>query len=157
MEKQIRKPLSFFVVSKTAWNDVMRELEELRRREKRTIDLKIMAEVTLQDLKDVFAFCHETKSRIANVAELRHFARFFLRSNTTMRLKKIAVMTNCRDHTTILHSVNKVSSDIQIYENIERRYTGFELRITNDLQDLINERNGINRVQEVATESVSVN
>lgn len=148
MEAKQRTPVTYCIVSKVEMDALMKEINMIYKREKRAINLPVIAKLTLQELKDVFSYCHETTSRVADVVELRHFARYFLCCNTQMSLKRIGVITNATDHSTVISSRDKIKNDIVNYENVENRYIGFERRIMVDIQNMINRKEAFEQTQE---------
>jgi chromosomal replication initiation ATPase DnaA len=117
---------------------MLKEIERIRKREKRIINTVAIAEITLEDMKEIFAFCHETKSRVPDVVELRHFSRYFLCMNTEYILKRIGTLTNCKDHATVIHSRNSIEQHINRYPNTMNAYIAFEEEIMGKIEKIYN-------------------
>jgi chromosomal replication initiation ATPase DnaA len=132
-------PVTYYIIPTHEYNKMQKEINRIERLENRIIDTPNLEKITLQQIKDIFAFCLETKCREADIVELRHFSRYFLCTNTKLSLNKIKVITNCLDHSTVIHSRDKTKLDINRYDTIASRYKAFQDRIVNEINNYIND------------------
>lgn len=128
----------YIIVKRTEYNNMLKEIERIRKREKRVINPAAIAEITLEDMKEIFAFCHESKSRVPDVVELRHFSRYFLCMNTEYILKRIGTLTNCEHYATVIHSRDTTEQHINRYPNTMNAYIAFEEEIMGKIEKIYN-------------------
>lgn len=128
----------YVIVKRTEYNNMLKEIERIRKREKRVINPAAIAEMTLEDMKEIFAFCHETKSRVSDIVELRHFSRYFLCMNTEYILNRICTLTNSTHHATIIHSRNITQDNINRYPSTMNAYIAFEEEIMGKIEKIYN-------------------
>ena len=131
-------PVTYYIIPTHEYNKMQKEINRIQRLENRVVHIPNFHKITLQQIKDIFAFCLETKCRETDIVELRHFSRYFLCTNTKLSLNKIKVMTNCSDHSTVIHSRDKTKSDINRYDRVASRYKAFQERIVNEIKNYIN-------------------
>ena len=63
------------------------------------------------------------KKRIQHIADARHITMYILRKKTAHSLKRIGQIMGCRDHSTVLHGINKIQ-DYLCYEKAVKDTVG---------------------------------
>jgi len=58
------------------------------------------------------------KSRRQELVRARFMASYFLRELTTLSLKSVGAIMGGRDHTTILHAIEQISSLMDVYPEV---------------------------------------
>ncbi len=61
------------------------------------------------------------RDRSQNIAEPRQVAMYMLRQETNASLPQIGEALGGRDHTTVMHGIQKITNDIQIKKDMERK------------------------------------
>lgn len=56
----------------------------------------------------------KSKSRKRNIVTARQMCMYFLRTNLSLTLNEIGRITGGRDHTTVIHSINLIKSQLSI-------------------------------------------
>jgi chromosomal replication initiation ATPase DnaA len=72
------------------------------------------------------------KDRTKNITYARQIACYIIREFTDLPLKKIGLIIN-RDHTTVMHSINRIMIEKEIYKNVRNDLESiYELISIND-------------------------
>lgn len=66
------------------------------------------------------------KSRKADLVEARHIAMFLLRDSLNIQLTKVGEIMGGRDHTTVMHAVEKMKSEVDSNGDIRRKVTAIK-------------------------------
>ena len=56
----------------------------------------------------------KSKSRVANIKTARQIAMYLLHEELSMSTTKIATEVGVKDHTTVLHGINKIKNDLKL-------------------------------------------
>ena len=56
----------------------------------------------------------KSKSRVANIKTARQIAMYLLQEELSMSTTKIALEVGVKDHTTVLHGINKIKTDLKL-------------------------------------------
>lgn len=134
------KEPKYIIVKRQDWLEMTKEIERIHRREKRAINKPAIAAMTNDDIKSIFSFCLESTKRNPDIVEKRHFSRYFLCTNTKYTLKKIGVLTNCKDHSTVIHSRDRTHFNINKYPDTYNAYAVFEDEIMAKIEAIYNEQ-----------------
>jgi len=128
---------NYFVIPKMEWEGVLKQLAFLEKIQYQKVDIPDVFSLKAVELSHIFDFCYKSNRRYPNLAEERHFARYFLCKNTKLSLKSIALLTNCGDHSTVIHSRDKMKFDVGFYSDVRDRYKAFEQRIFTAIREAI--------------------
>lgn len=124
--------LKYRIISQKMQN-LEKELEELRdaillaMNETLSEDEEILLTTVIRVIRD-----NELSGRKEDVVFSKHFLRFYLRANTKLNLSRIAILTGCGNHSTVINSI-KVHQELM--ETGDVKY----LEIAQKLNDQIEE------------------
>lgn len=124
--------LKYRIISQKMQN-LEKELEELRdaillaMNETLSEDEEILLTTVIRVIRD-----NELSGRKEDVVFSKHFLRFYLRANTKLNLSRIAILTGCGNHSTVINSI-KVHQELMETGNVKY------LEIAQKLNDQIEE------------------
>lgn len=70
----------------------------------------------LKEVKDYYNFDITRRTRIRKFVEARHMACYILRKYTNMSLNEIAAVLKLRDHTTVIHGLNRLQGLLDTHD-----------------------------------------
>lgn len=111
--------------------DILNDLlpKDAKQEQFKPISKDYASERILKVVRLVFNIDPLTKGRHKDVIEARHAYRYLLRKHTRRSTKSIAILTDAKDHTSILNSINKAESFISTDKNYAAKILQCEIQI----------------------------